>query len=45
MAEIVLFRTLRDTVEADECPRCHRKEFEAVPEEYRYLVKGDCYDC
>lgn len=29
----------------DECPRCHRKEFEAVPEEYRYLVKGDCYDC
>lgn len=23
----------------DECPRCHRKEFEMVPEAYRYLVK------
>ena len=23
----------------DECPRCHRKEYEMVPEAYRYLVK------
>lgn len=23
----------------DTCPRCHRKEFEMVPEAYRYLVK------
>ena len=22
----------------DECPRCHRKEFEAVPEEYRSMI-------
>lgn len=23
----------------DECPKCHRKEYEAVPDEYRHMVK------